>query len=85
MLFLHALAFLCTFNLLISVVTKDPAPPSEPIMTPEPTLLEQSLDYTVSPYEEEAYGAWEEEPTPETKPDPQVTIEFLTKRLMTTH
>lgn len=68
-----------------SVITKDPAPPSEPIITPEPTLLEQSLDYTVSPYEEEAYGAWEEEPTPETKPDPQVTIEFSTKRLMTTH
>lgn len=53
--------------------TKDPAQTTEPVLTPEPTVLEQSPDYTVSPNEEDVYEVWEEEPTQEVPTSPQVT------------
>ncbi|CAJ0957266.1 unnamed protein product, partial [Ranitomeya imitator] len=49
----------------------DPAQTTEPVMTPEPTVLEQSPDYTVSPIGEDVYEVWEEEPTQEVPPNPQ--------------
>ncbi|XP_075437507.1 collagen alpha-1(V) chain-like, partial [Ascaphus truei] len=51
---------------------QDPAPASDPAMTPDPTLPEQYPDYTSPPQEEEeAYGVWEKEVTQEVPPTPE--------------